>query len=641
MVVYTKEIYSIEMDEHEILKSFQSRYVLNLLILSDVVLDRLDEKKLILNTLSKRASLIGIGYSKIYIKYIEDNMKIFVKNETKEYFIHKYDEANIISLMEVESILMKKNKKEFETARSKYLCQLLSFVSKLSLKETLASQVFIYFMISILSLVCITEPQEKSSHKPKIYLFKEGWCKILMSDFTTLIANYFDSFDQYITEEHYEMYDLTKDSVRSWKSEIRKGLNSSSALNSMSSQLIKYLGVESFEERSLKYSKAIRFIDGIYDLSDASFTKIFPHHIQKNKIHSPFYKLGSNPELEAKLDQLMISFFPREEIRRYIYHVFSRCLRGKNDDKKIWFLIGRSNGGKSRFMDLVKNAFGDYACTLPPSFFASKKTGPSDPTPALTATIGKLIGIIQEPPPSGFNIELIKFLTGEEHIAIRKMYCEYSENSNRINSRFFVSANKVDMNSYDEAFWRRVVRIDFESEFLPDHEREARIAYITKCFNLPEYANRKKFDSLEKELTLYPKRDPNIEETISQVSKIFMARLIQYYYSPADLDKDFPYINESSTKFRYYNDPVTRFMEENIEKVTTHHQICLDTLYVSFKEWYEKKMPKRYLINLEQFYEALCQMNYHISNNNESRNVHNIKFKVFSDDTVDELDFSF
>lgn len=619
----------------------QKRLLFALLVLANNARLSESDAENVYSTLSYMSTFFGPnGYEDLVqnIKALPGQQREY-NGYMSKYFKPYSPKMMLMSTMEVHSILYSYNKKVYHNLINSYLTtNIESLVAGESLNS---SRLFIEFVTDMLRLDCVAEPGIRPESFPIVYKFIQGWVAISETDFVKIVKNYLLSFTP-LDNSH-----IKASLMELWYGKIEELVSNSVYLNRVSKMVAKELIIPDFEIKRVKYNKTILFSNGLYDLTTKEFKEIMPHHLQEQGLPFDYHILGSDLELEQELDDHLKSFFPNGEKLEYVLHAFAKCLSGTNDDKKIWFLIGPSNGGKTKFMNLINYTFGKYSVVLPPQFFnSSARRSPSDANPAMTMTIGKLVGIIQEPPQGGFNIEQMKHSSGETVFTTRKLYKEYSKTSYDLTIRYFISANMTDINSFDAAFWRRAVRIDFESVFLPDNERDEKIKFINDNFYTKEYANIRKFDTIEQELALYPRQDPNIDIKNQRLAPVLLSKLIHYYHNQKDLNVDFPSVDKSSKLFRAQNDPVLRYSIENIVKVQDSAPVLLKYLYEHFKEWYKREMPNRRVVEVGRFSECLQQLGYMVGDDpKKGKLIYHIRIKTYSDkdeeDNNDDLHFDY
>lgn len=95
------------------------------------------------------------------------------------------------------------------------------------------------------------------------------------------------------------------------------------------------------------------------------------------------------------------SMFPDDDLYHWVHKWFGYCLTGLTGEKKLVFLYGKRNNGKSSLITLARNAFGDYQTIGDENMLLSTKFGGSDsdaPTPSIAKLQGVRLCLIDEMP---------------------------------------------------------------------------------------------------------------------------------------------------------------------------------------------------------------------------------------------------
>lgn len=315
---------------------------------------------------------------------------------------------------------------------------------------------------------------------------------------------------------------------------------------------------------SKRYNKTIRFIDCVYDLNLKQVREPRPHDFDVHKVRYRYYA-HKNPDIEEKLDNIMHTYFPNPEIAEYVYQIFGRALSGNVNDKAMWIFLGETNSGKSKFMELVKRAFGTYADVLSGEFLNTRSRG-SDATPSINKIIGKLLGIVQEPRNGKIDVENIKELTGDSHVNFRMLFNEAETMQNT--ARYVVCANDVNLNTYDAALWARIHVVEFTTKFVSE-----------------EYYHRSQGTE---EFKHYRIADPDIEKSFQEVAPALMYRFIDAYHRSENMPMHHPEIIRYYTqKFRNQHDVTAMFFSRFYVKADTGGiQVPFDEVYQYYKNWY-------------------------------------------------------
>lgn len=108
---------------------------------------------------------------------------------------------------------------------------------------------------------------------------------------------------------------------------------------------------------------------------------------------------------DFKPDEECLNFLkttiPQEDLYHWLHKWFGYCLTGSTVEKKMVFLYGKRNNGKSALITLAKEAMGDYQCVGDENMLLNTKFGASDgdsPTPSVVRLNGVRLCLIDEMP---------------------------------------------------------------------------------------------------------------------------------------------------------------------------------------------------------------------------------------------------
>lgn len=111
-----------------------------------------------------------------------------------------------------------------------------------------------------------------------------------------------------------------------------------------------------------------------------------------------------------------------KEYRRFVRKVLGSCLIGGNPEKKIIFLIGPPNTGKSTLVNCLVVALGDLAGPFNLSLFTAGNSGGGTANPELAGNLFKRIICASEAGALRMEANEIKRYTGKDLITVRRLY---------------------------------------------------------------------------------------------------------------------------------------------------------------------------------------------------------------------------
>ena len=179
-----------------------------------------------------------------------------------------------------------------------------------------------------------------------------------------------------------------------------------------------------------------------------------------------------------ELDIFRESIFCNEDLRDYFEGVFSSALDGYSRWEKLFILIGDGSNGKSKYMTVLENAFGDYTTKVSSSMLTGKRSLSSSATPDIMSMKGTRLVTCQEPDKTEvFNMGIVKELTGGDTLTGRNLF-ETQQNF-KPQALLTIACNcppKVD-NNFDFGTRRRLEYIPFETTFKdsPQKDNERKI----------------------------------------------------------------------------------------------------------------------------------------------------------------------
>lgn len=165
-----------------------------------------------------------------------------------------------------------------------------------------------------------------------------------------------------------------------------------------------------------------------------------------------------------------------KELIRYIQKAVGYTLTGSTSEQCVFFLFGTGRNGKSTFIDIIREIFGDYAANIQPETIMIKRSGGS----AINSDIARLKGarlVTSAEPNEGVRINegLLKQLTGEDVVTARKLYGDEFEFKPEF--KLWMSTNhKPIIRGTDIGIWRRIHLIPFTVQ-IPENKVDKRLKY--------------------------------------------------------------------------------------------------------------------------------------------------------------------
>lgn len=173
-----------------------------------------------------------------------------------------------------------------------------------------------------------------------------------------------------------------------------------------------------------------------------------------------------------------------DEHRDCLLLTFGRILAGENPEKQFVNFIGKRDGGKSLFLEVVGKVLGGFACTANSRVFLARKGDALCHDSELFTLRGKRMASLSETEEgAALNEQLIKAISGRDPISMRaageKEVTEVTLNSSLV----LVTNNVFRMN--DEAFKTRLLCFNAANRFEKSAQaRETILDHLPEFFSL-------------------------------------------------------------------------------------------------------------------------------------------------------------
>lgn len=166
------------------------------------------------------------------------------------------------------------------------------------------------------------------------------------------------------------------------------------------------------------------------------------------------------PKWEEFLNDI---FLGNQELIKFIQRAVGYSLSGYTTEQVLMVLYGNGRNGKSVFLDILNEIFGNYATNIQPQAIMASKTQ-SDASPEIAKLDGARLVTTTEPNEGErFDEGLLKQLTGGDRVSARKLY----ENEFEFTPQFklwMATNHKPYVRGRDDGIWRRFVIIPFEKQ---------------------------------------------------------------------------------------------------------------------------------------------------------------------------------
>ena len=294
--------------------------------------------------------------------------------------------------------------------------------------------------------------------------------------------------------------------------------------------------------------------------------------------------------IHAELDDFMEKVFPNPELRDYMWRKLASCLEGSNKEQTYETWIGVGGNGKSKLVDLMSMALGDYASSLQSTVMTRKRPESGAANPDIMAIRNKRFIYMAEPDDrEPLNTSRMKQFTGEDDVEARGLFEDQTKF--KITGKIFMLCNAFPtINTMDRGTWRRVRAVPFESKFVDPSD------YDPKTVKKTDY--------------IYP-RDNDLDMKMRSWRTLFMSRLIYIYktqYLPHGLGRVPAIVTQESTKYQESFDNVAKFMNARIREIKKGgYEANIGEIFRQYKRWFDdvgSGMGRK--LNQTDLYKRLC-----------------------------------
>lgn len=228
--------------------------------------------------------------------------------------------------------------------------------------------------------------------------------------------------------------------------------------------------------------------NGVYDLDKCEFRTgrredYISHSLSCDYIS---YEAGCAEILE--LEEILESFFPSPDIRKYVLDVLCNVFVGNIYMKHLYFWVGTGDNGKTAFTKMFEDMLGTgYCVKLPTTLLSGVKGDAGKASPELVQLRDKRLAFFDEPDHSEtLSNGLLKLLTGKDSINPRELYQRGSDAKQFVPVAiytFVCNREPAIKNPDDVALWERFRVVPFESKFVSEGAPLTRAEQVrTKTF---------------------------------------------------------------------------------------------------------------------------------------------------------------
>lgn len=212
---------------------------------------------------------------------------------------------------------------------------------------------------------------------------------------------------------------------------------------------------------------------GVLDLRSGSLAPHDPADYLTKITAVEYSENADCPRWLAFLDDI---FGGDKDLIRYVQKAAGYSLTGSTAEQCAFFLYGTGRNGKSTFIDVLRDIFGDYAANIQPETIMVR----SNQSGTINSDIARLKGarlVTSVEPNEGVRINegLLKQLTGDDTVTARKLYGDEFEFKPEF-KLWMATNHKPIIRGTDTGIWRRIHMIPFTVQ-IPEEKIDRRLKY--------------------------------------------------------------------------------------------------------------------------------------------------------------------
>jgi P4 family phage/plasmid primase-like protien len=314
------------------------------------------------------------------------------------------------------------------------------------------------------------------------------------------------------------------------------------------------------------------FSNGVIDFNTKKFRQGLPDDYTSKSTNIPYIPIAEcDPKIIDEISEFMKQLFPEPELCNYMWDHAASTLIGKNNNQTFNMYTGGGRNGKSKFVQLMSLALGEYKGTCPITLVTQKRTSIGSTSSEIVDLMGKRYVVMQEPNEDDeFNEGILKEITGDDPIQGRALYKNtvtfYPQFTLALCSNF-----DLKIKGKDDGIWRRIRKCAFKSVFTEN-----------PVSNNPNKPYQFKVDT-------------SIDEKFELWKTTFMSMLAERAFVNNGHVKDCQIVMSTSEQYRKNQDQYAEFIRDRIVSDPSG-SIKEVEMYETFKEWWKllhgHNMPK-------------------------------------------------
>lgn len=273
-------------------------------------------------------------------------------------------------------------------------------------------------------------------------------------DFDKLSSTYFDlSFDE-----------MLEDKIRKDLLKRSKELRTAQRRRNVFGTVEVYLSFKGIWDQCVGF---LPCLNGVVDLKTGKLLPHSPDRFIRMLCPTKFVAEARSVLFDQFIDDITLG---NNELKSFLSCALGSGLVGDAREEKVYLLHGTDGrNGKGTLMQAAERVLGPYAKTFRSEMLLFNKhpTNSSSPNPDLVALQSVRFAIFSEVnKDSKLDASKIKNLSGRDTISCRNLYSNIDKEIKPTHTMFIQTNFLPEAPAYDNAFWKRIVVIPFDAEFV-------------------------------------------------------------------------------------------------------------------------------------------------------------------------------
>ena len=207
-----------------------------------------------------------------------------------------------------------------------------------------------------------------------------------------------------------------------------------------------------------RYKMVLNTPSGVLNLKNGELKEHNPEYYLTKITPVEFSENADCPRWLAFLDEI---FGSDKDLIHYIQKAVGYTLTGSTAEQCAFFLYGTGKNGKSTFLEVLRDVFGDYVTNIQPETIMAKNNSGSSASGDIARLKGaRLVTSVEPNQGMVINEGLLKQLTGGDVVTARKLFKDDFEFKPEF--KLWMATNyKPIIKGTDDGMWRRIHMIPF------------------------------------------------------------------------------------------------------------------------------------------------------------------------------------